>query len=61
MGRKRKDAVKVNVNLRVDPVLLAELKELEVNKSSLFEQAAKNHIDKLKLENSENIGKKDIK
>lgn len=55
MGRKRKDAVKVNVNLRVEPDLLAELNELGINKSNLFETAARAYIRKYRLENSENI------
>lgn len=52
MGRNRKDAVKVNVNLRVDPNLLQELNELSINKSNLFETAAREYIKKYRLENS---------
>lgn len=52
MGRKRKDAVKVSLRLSVDPDLLNELNAAGINKSKLFEDAAKELLRNVKENNN---------
>lgn len=57
MGRKRKDAVKVSLRLSVDPALLKVLNELGVNKSKMFEDAAKEFLQQKSIEIDNNLEK----